>query len=32
MEALILLNCGVGEGLESPLDRKEISLANPKGD
>ena len=28
----MLLNCGVGEDLESPLDRKEIEPVHPKGD
>ena len=28
---LILLNCGVGKTLESPLDIKEIKPVNPKG-
>ena len=28
----MLLNCGVGETLESPLDCKEIQLVHPKGD
>ena len=28
----MLLNCGVGEDLESPLDCKEIQLVHPKGD
>ena len=28
----MLLNCGVGETLESPLDYKEIQLVHPKGD
>ena len=27
----MLLNCGVGETLESPLDSKEIKPVNPKG-
>ena len=27
----ILLNCGVGETLESPMDCKEIKPVNPKG-
>ena len=27
---LMLLNCGVGEDSESPLDGKEIKLVNPK--
>ena len=27
----MLLNCGVGEDLESPLDCKEIQPVNPKG-
>ena len=30
-EELMLLNCGVGEDFESPLDCKEIQLVNPKG-
>ena len=29
---LMLLNCGVGETLESPLDCKEIQPFHPKGD
>ena len=29
---LMLLNCGVGETLESPLDCKEIQPVHPKGD
>ena len=29
---LMLLNCGVGEDLESPLDYKEIQPVHPKGD
>ena len=29
---LMLLNCGVGETLESPLDYKEIQPVHPKGD
>ena len=29
---LMLLNCGVGETLESPLDYKEIQSVHPKGD
>ena len=29
---LMLLNCGVGEDLESPLDCKEIQPVHPKGD
>ena len=29
-EELLLLNCGVGKTLESPLDCKEIHLVNPK--
>ena len=29
---LCLLNCGVGEDLESPLDSKEIQPGHPKGD
>ena len=28
----MLLNCGVGETLESPLDCREIQLVHPKGD
>ena len=28
----MLLNCGVGEDLESPLDCKEIQSVHPKGD
>ena len=28
---MILLNCGVGETLESPLDSKDITPVNPKG-
>ena len=28
----MLLNCGVGEGFESPLDCKEIQPVYPKGD
>ena len=28
----MLLNCGVGEDLESPLDCKEIQSVYPKGD
>ena len=28
----MLLNCGVGETLESPLDSKEIQPVHPKGD
>ena len=31
-EELMLLNCGVGEDLESPLDCKEIQPVHPKGD
>ena len=31
-EKLMLLNCGVGEVLESPLDCKEIQLVHPRGD
>ena len=27
----MLLNCGVGEDLESPLDFKDIKPVNPKG-
>ena len=29
---LIVLNCGVGEALESPLDCKAIRPVHPKGD
>ena len=29
---LMLLNCGIGEDLESPLDCKEIQPVHPKGD
>ena len=29
---LMLLNCGVGEDSESPLDCKEIQPVHPKGD
>ena len=29
---LMLLNCGVGETLESPLDYKKIQPVHPKGD
>ena len=29
---MILLNCGVGEDFESPLDCKEIQPVHPKGD
>ena len=29
---LMLLNCGVGKDLESPLDCKEIQSVHPKGD
>ena len=28
----MLLNCGVGEDLESPLDCKEMQPVHPKGD
>ena len=28
----MLLNCGVGEDLEGPLDSKEIQPVHPKGD
>ena len=28
----MLLNCGVGKTLESPLDCKEIQTVHPKGD
>ena len=31
-EELMLLNCGGGEALESPLDCKEIQPVHPKGD
>ena len=31
-EELMLLNCGVGEESESPLDCKEIQPVHPKGD
>ena len=31
-EELMLLNCGVGKTLESPLDSKEIKPVHPKGD
>ena len=31
-EELMLLNCGVGEDLEGPLDSKEIQPVHPKGD
>ena len=31
-EELMLLNCGVGEDLESPMDCKEIQPVHPKGD
>ena len=31
-EELMLLNCGVGDTLESPLDYKEIQTVHPKGD
>ena len=31
-EELMLLNCGAGEDLESPLDSKEIQPVHPKGD
>ena len=30
-EELMLLNCGVGKTLESPLDFKEIQPVHPKG-
>ena len=30
-EELMLLNCGVGETLESPLDCKEIQPVHPEG-
>ena len=32
VEELMLLNCGVGEDSESPLDCKEIQQIHPKGD
>ena len=32
IEELMLLNCGVGEDLESPLDSKEIQPVHAKGD
>ena len=32
IEELMLLNCGVGKTLESPLDFKEIQPVHPKGD
>ena len=31
-EELMLLNCGMEETLESPLDSKEIQSVHPKGD
>ena len=31
-EELMLLNCGVGEDSESPLDCKEFQPVHPKGD
>ena len=31
IEELTLLNCGVEEDLEGPLDCKEIQLVHPKG-
>ena len=31
-EELMLLNCGVGEDCESPLDCKEIQPVHPKAD
>ena len=31
-EELMLLNCGVGEDSESPLDCKEIQPVHPKAD
>ena len=31
-EELLLLNCGLEETLESPLDCKEIQAVHPKGD
>jgi len=30
-DEVMLLNCGAGEGLESPLECKEIKPINPKG-
>ena len=30
-QKLMLLNCGIGEDSESPLDCKEIQLVHPKG-
>ena len=30
-EGLMLLNCGVGEDFESPLDCKEIQPVHPEG-
>ena len=30
-EELMLLNCGVGEATESPLDFTDIKPVNPKG-
>ena len=30
-EELMLLNCGVGEDFETPLDCREIKPVNPKG-
>ena len=32
LKELMLLNCGVGKTLESPLDCKEIQTVHPKGD
>ena len=31
-EELMLLNCGIGEDFESPLDSKEVQPVHPKGD
>ena len=31
-EELMLLNCGIGEDSESPLDCKEIQAVHPEGD
>ena len=31
MEELMLLNCGVGDNSENPLDSKEIQPVQPKG-
>ena len=30
-EELMLLNCGVGEAIENPLDFTDIKPVNPKG-